>query len=249
MSYTLSAFKVGEHPVPFRQTQETVKGLASLIALMPQMLLYDRLGLNLVSKARIIGLVVFLLGASWFGNLMFAFSLFGGLRFASANDNSLRTFAFFVMLPLGLWQNRQRLREEKRGDAHINTWWPGDCRLAFLPISEKLLRLCVNPLTPFITGAFLRYRLGAGILGLWLMISALALFIVEWSVWRQSLEHGRDVLDRMDEAARDAEMLRPAKRQETNQNGIGTGSDADLAAEIERRRKQATNDTQGGLTQ
>ena len=169
----------------------------------------------------------------------------------SGNDDSLSLFALLVLLPLGLWQNRQRLLEERHGAKHVHTWWPGDPRLSFLPVSEKLIRLGVNPSACFIGGAFLRYELGAGLLGLWLMLSAFALLIVEWTVWRQSLEHGREVLDRMEEAALDAEMVAPPSRrpETTPTGGIATGSDAGLEAEIERRRRQMMNDSQGGIIQ
>lgn len=233
-----SAYKVGEHPAPFQGTREAVKGIASVLALMPQLLLYRGQGLNIVSKPRIIGLTLFLLGASWLGNLMFSFSLFGGFRFGEGNDVSLLLFALFVLLPLGLWENSKRLREERRGAKHIHTWWPGDPRLDFLPVSENLLRMAVNPAVCFIGGAFLRYELGARLLGFWLMVSGFALLLVEWTIWRQSLEHGREVLDRTEEAGWEAQILRP-RTEGTAAEGIATASDAGLEAEIERRRGSA----------
>ena len=244
-----STFKVGDHLVPFRQTQETLKVFASILALIPQLPLYSDLGLNLVSKPRLIGLTVFLLGMSKLGNLMFSFSLFGGFQFASGNDWSLAFYALFILLPLGLWQNRERLMEEKRGDKPVNSWWPGVPRLSFLPLPEYVIRMGVNPGACFIAGAFLHYEVGAGLLGLWLMLSALALFIVEWTVRRQTVQHGRDLRDRMDEGERDAAMMRPSPREE-KAGGIATSSDAGLAAEIEKRRNQQSNDShQGGFIQ
>ena len=194
---------------------------------------------------------MFLLGANWFGNLSLSLSIFR-LRHAHGSDNTLTLFVLFVLLPLGLWQNYLRCREEKLGLKHVHTWWPGNPRLAFLPLSDRLLRLALNPSLCLIAGAFLRYEAGARLLGLSLLFSAFTLLFVEWTIWGQSIEHGRDLLDSLDQAERDALMLQPRFTQEESMSAaISTGSDAGLSAQIQRRRQEVRNiaEKQGGITQ
>jgi hypothetical protein len=244
-----STYKVGENPLPFRQSIETAKGIASLAALPSQLMVCDRLGLNIVSRPRIIGLTLFMLGASWLGNLMFAFSLFGGLQFGHGHDESLWLFALLVFAPLALRQNLLRLREEKTGAEHVHTWSPGIPRLDYLPLSDLMIRLGVNPAVVLLTGAFLRYEVGAGLLGLFLMFSALSLFVVEYSIRRQDIEHRRDLKDRLDEGEYDAQLLRPSSPRGSNASDAalptGATNDVSLLAEIERRRKQTVHSTKG----
>jgi hypothetical protein len=244
-----STYKVGENPIPFRQSIETAKGMAALAALPSQVMVCDTLGLNTVSKPRIIGLTLFLLGANWLGNLMFSFSLFGGLQFGHGHDESLSLFALFLFAPLALRQNLLRLHEEKTDAAHIHTWSPGLPRLSYLPLSDLVIRLGVNPAIVLLTGAFLRCEVGTGLLGLFLMFSALSLFVVEYSIWRQDIGHKRDLKDRLDEGEYDAQLLRPSSPRGRDGGDAaiqtGTANDASLLTEIERRRKQTNSSTKG----
>ena len=244
-----STYKVGQSPIPFSQSIETAKGIASLVALPSQVMVCADQGLNTVSKPRIIGLALFLLGANWFGNLMFSFSIFAGLQFGHGHDESLSLFALFIFAPLAFRQNLLRLHEEKTGADHIHTWSPGVSRLSYLPLSDLIIRMGVGPAIVLLTGAFLRYEVGAGLLGLFLMFSAVCLFVVEYSIRQQDIEHQRDIKDRLNEGEYDAELLRPSSSRGSNASdaaiSTGTGNDSGLLAEIERRRKQTNHSTKG----
>jgi hypothetical protein len=247
-----SALRVGEHPAPFRNSTETAKGLAVILAMVVRLLLRRNIGFALLKKTYLAGLVVFFIGANWLGNLHFSLlSLFGG-GVRSEGDGSLRLYALFVLIPLWGWQYYLRLREEKQGQEPHN-FWPGDSWFSFLPLPQQYIHTGVDTLVALIAGALLRYRLNCPLLGLWMMFSAVAFFIVERTVYRQAIEQRRTKRDLMKEAAWDAETMeepRPAASSARATDGLATGSDDELEAQIERRRRVMENAaSEGGMLQ
>lgn len=248
-----SAFKVGDFPTPFAKTGQTVKSLSVPLSLPSQLPLRRNIGLGLLSKTNLFLVFVGQLAVSWFCNVHFSFSLFSGASMANSGDYSLVYYAVFVFLPLGAYQHMQWLAKEKCGE-ESHFYWKGDSWLTFLPLPPKYLDLC-DPALAILTGLVLRYRLGcATTLGLWLMISGLAFFIVERSVYRQALDDYRRKRGQVQESEWAAHMIRPSRKQPEqrssgNGDGIATGSDASLEAQIESRRKKVSDTETGGMNQ
>jgi hypothetical protein len=239
---TRSAYATPPPPVPFQGAGDTALGIAMLLSLPVRVMLRRHIGLHLLKKRYLAGMTALLLLASWMGNLSLSFSLFGGLRAQSADDLSLWYFTLFVFLPLGIWQLVQRMSEEKRG-VEPHTYWAGDgWWYSFVPLPDKYVDMLIDPLVAFIAGALLRYRLGCGLLGLWVMIGAFCLLLVEKTRYAQALEHRRDRRNLIKEAGWDAGFLRGggAGQGEATPNGasIPTGNDAGLQAQIEKRRME-----------
>jgi hypothetical protein len=242
MATQRSAYAVGAPPAIFAQSKQTALGLINQLALIDRVPLRLRIGLNLLRKSYLIGMTLFMLLVSWIGNLHVSLSMFGGIGVRSDDDTSLRNYALFVFLPLGIWQHVQRLREEKRG-TEPHTYWGGDgWWYSFMPLPDKYVDMLVDPLVGFIVGGLMRYRLGCGLLGLWVMVSAVCLFLVEKIRYTQALEHRRDRNDITMEAEWDAGFLRNRPNGGSGRNSGGTaasiptGNDEGLLAQIEKRK-------------
>jgi hypothetical protein len=103
----------------------------------------------------------------------------------------------------------------------------------------------VDPAVAFVVGGLLRYELGFGLLGLWLMWSAVATCGME--VYRHRLE--RELIDQHDDLEMEARAIAEIKRQRSgkaavNENGGGpaviipTGTDDGLQALIDKNKQE-----------
>lgn len=236
-------FSMPESPMPFKSTADKALGITRLLALSVFIIMRVNIGLDRLSYSQLAAVTALMLVASGFGNIHFGFSLFSGLQVLHGSDNSLFYYAFLVLW-LGIWQRRKRLQEEKRG-TEPHTYWPGDGRLyGFIPLERKYIDMLVEPALVFLAGAVLRYRLGCGLLGLWLMASAVALCITEkmWQGEENKFIRTRNNLRKEAEWEAKHERMRPKGTAVKNDGAqssvtIPTGNDDALAALIKKNKQ------------
>jgi hypothetical protein len=235
-------FPVPESPMPLKGTMDNILGIAQLAALSVRLPLRKNIGLDMLKKMHLAGVVVLMLVTSWVGNVHVNFSMFGGFSVQSDNDSSLFYYALLV-LSLGIWQRVQRLREEKQG-TEPHTYWPGDGWFyGFIPLDRKIIDAFVDPAVALIVGALLRYELGCGLLGLWLMGSGIALCVMEklWQVRAKEFLRAHKNIQKEGMWLRDYEQSRP-KGGAAAENGGGsavvipTGTDDALQALIDKNK-------------
>lgn len=237
-------------PMPFEGLGDKVMGVLTLTSLFSLVALRTKVGIRLLKKTYIAGVVILSLFFSWLGNVHLSLSLFGGLGVRTDDDNSLRNYALFVFLPLAGRQHLMRLAEEKRGE-EPHTYWVGDGHwYGFIPLPDKYIDMLIDPFLTVVAGALLRYRLDCGLLGLALMISGCSLFVVEKMRHTQAVEHRRDRGDLTKEAEWDAREMRNPRGGDGQKSGgaaatIPTGNDDELRAVIEKRKLENSWDTEG----
>ena len=233
-----STFEPPAPAVPFNTVADKVLGVPTLSV---RLALRTDVGLRLLRKSYLLSVTGLMLLVSWIGNLHVSLSLFGGAAFRSDNDESLFWYALLVFLPLGAWQHIMRLREEKRGvEPHTYSggdgWWYG-----FLPLPDKYCDIVIDPLVCFLVGAVLAYRLGCGLLGWWLMVSAACLLAAEIMRYTQAQERRRDRSDLKKEAEGDGRAMRNRLHDDGMKHGgagatIPTGDDDELKARIAKNK-------------
>lgn len=235
-------------PMPFEGLNDKGYGILLLISLLDLVPLRTDIGLGLLKITYLAGIVVLSFVFTWLGNLHLSLSLFGGLGVRTDDDMSLLIYIFFVFVPRFIWQRVQRLREEKYGVEPHNYSFGNGRWYGFIPLPDKYLDMVVDPLVSFIVGGLLRYRLGCGLLGLAVMVSAVALAAVEKMRYARALQHKRDRRDIEKEAANDADEMqnRPRGRQSAvTAATIPTGNDDELRAVIEKRKSENSWDREG----
>jgi hypothetical protein len=118
-----------------------------------------------------------------------------------------------------------------------------------LPLRLDFVYRKIDPLIAFLAGLALR-NLGFGALGLCLMISAIALFIVEEHSFQRQMERDLDTLDSLIEAQQRKVVVehfektgkpRPQPKSVRETGGISTGVDAEILEHVERRKREAQN--------
>jgi hypothetical protein len=222
-----SAYRSGE----FRG----VGRIALLAALTLMVFIRRGVGWRLLRKSYLVGMCAFLWAFGWASNL--SFSLFSGI--SSTSDPTMTYFGLAV-LGAGFWQRRIRAQEE-RGGLRRHDFNCGVTYFDFLPVPDQWTYLVDGPVA-FLAGLLLRYRLGFGVLGLWVCLSALAFVVVGHIARVENEERRRDMGDATIEALQDAEELEHgrnrAQREGQPATSIATGMDADIQARIERNRRE-----------
>jgi hypothetical protein len=167
------------------------------------------------------------------------------VNLSPSDDVSLKYFAY-VVLALGAYQYIRRKIEEREGHppgGEPHTCDPGVSRLrSFVPLEANVINCVVEPAFGFLTGALLFYRLDVGPLGLWLMLSAVALCIVEvdfvMQVRRYDMAMGN--IRKQNEGQAEREQARKASGIKKNGSGadvvLPVDSDGLLAARIAENR-------------
>jgi hypothetical protein len=216
--------------------------MAEKLALLSAVPLRWDMGIDRLSKATLAYMTLFWLLMSWWGNVHLSFSMFGGLRVQSGNDASLKSYALLVWLPLAVWQHVRWICKEKRG-TEPHTWWAGDGHwYSFIPLPDKYIDMLIDPAVAFLAGLLLS-RLGYEVLGFWICVSACALFVSEKIRYSEVRKRQRE-LGNMDKEARwDATYIREKPKGGQGNAGAGvavitTGNDAEIQAQLERRRMQ-----------
>ena len=232
-----SGYKVGSDIANMGTWFDRATGIAVLLALSVMVFMRRKVGFRRLGKGTLFGMTFCMLVANWFHNLHFSF--LGGIT--SGSDDSLAYFAI-AALGLGLWQRRKRIEEIRQGRPE-HTFSPGGTWFDFLPIRADFIQRFVDPGVAFVAGAVLS-KLGLG-LGSWLMVAAVAFAIVEHAVNAKGVEVRLNDIDNGIEARLRAGFMtdyvtrESATRPQNDEVGssIATGADAQLAAEIEKRRK------------
>lgn len=231
-----SGYKVGGDPGNIGHWFEKATGIAMLLALSAMVFMRRKVGLRKLGVGTLVSMTLSMLVASWFHNLHFSF--LGGI--SSGSDDSLFYFAL-AALGIGLWGRRKRKEEIRRGEpghtfSHGVTWFD------FLPIREDFIYRFVDPAVVFLAGAVL-HKLNLA-LGSWLMAAGIAFAIVEHAVYAKGEEQFFNDLDTNLEAQLRAGIMSRFANHEAaplmrggEETSIATGADAQLAAEIEKRRK------------
>ena len=235
-----SGYKIGGDIGNVGQLRDRATGFAMLLALSVMVFMRRKVGLRKLGKGVLVAMTALMLIVSWFNNLHF--SLLGG--FSSGDDESLAYFAI-AALCVGLWQRRKRKQEIKCGEAE-HTFSHGDTWFNFLPIREDFILRFVDPAVTFIVGGLLHYRLGLGVLGLWVMAAAVAFAIVEQAVHSKREDQFLNDLDTHYEAKMRARVMThligrdemPMRNADETGASISTGADAQLAAQIAKRRQE-----------
>ena len=229
-----SQFSMPEPPLPFKSTADKLLGLAQLAALSVWLPLRKNIGLKILRIPILAGMVFLMLAFSWVGNVHIGLSMFTGIGIQYDDDSSLFYYALLV-LGLGIWQHWKRLQERKLGiQPHRYSvgdgWFYG-----FVPLPRKHIDMFVDPAVAFVVGGLLRYELGFGLLGLWLMWSAVATCGME--VYRHRLE--RELIDQHDDLEMEARAIAEIKRQRSGKAAVNeTGTDDGLQALIDKNKQE-----------
>lgn len=189
-------FTTHEKGLPFAASISKVMSVLGLMALSHRLPLRTKIGFDRVKLSQLAGVGLLMLGGSWFLNWSVWSWIFGAtvddVNLSGSDDASLKYYAF-VVLALGLWQYVQRKNEERAGHppgGEPHTCDPGVSRLrSFVPLEPNYINCAVEPVLGFLVGALLYYRLDVGLLGMWLMLSAIALCIVEVDFVMQVLRY------------------------------------------------------------
>jgi hypothetical protein len=230
-------YKVGSDPGNVGHLFDKATGIAMLVALSAMVFMRRKVGLRKLGIGTLVSMTLCMLAASWFHNLHFSF--LGGIT--SGGDDSLFYFAL-VALGIGLWGRRKRKEEIRRGEPG-HTFSQGVTWFDFLPIREDFIYRFVDPAVVFLTGAVL-HKLGLA-LGSWLMAAGIAFAIVEHAVYAKGEEQFFNDLDTSLEAQLRAGIMSRFANHEAvplrdgEETTIATGADAQLAAEIEKRRRNS----------
>jgi hypothetical protein len=232
-----AGYRVGGEVGGLGRWRESGMGIAMVLATSEILWMRTGQGLRIVAKATLFAMTFLMLVWSGFGNLHFSF--LGG--FTSGDDWSLVLFAIASLFK-GFWERRNRKAEIRRGEP-IHTLSHGVTWFDFLPLRQDLVERFVDPGVSFILGAFL-HKIGF-VLGSWLMVTSVAFAIVERAVHLKGEDRFLDDIDTGIEAKLRAHVMSsfgskeaaPMRHSENIGGSIATGADAQLAAEIEKRRK------------
>jgi hypothetical protein len=161
----------------------------------------------------------------------------------------------FAMLGLGMFQRWKRWHELCHGD-HWHTYSPGISYLEYLPLpvyfrSHYRINRFLDPVTVLIAGLLIALFLSHG-LGLWIMFSALSLFVFEQDLYEMALNHDLDLLDGMSVSKAQGALLKffegdgSQYRKLTVEDtaGVPTGLAPDIHRRVEILRTQEEADAQ-----
>ncbi len=151
-------------------------------------------------------------------------------------------FALAVLIT-GLVKRALRFRAIKRGE-RWHTYSRGISLFEGLPLNDSQVKRYVDPGIAFIFGLLLLIIPFLRPLGYWLMFSAFCLFIWEQWDYEQALNRDLDILDSLTDAEVSGEVADIYAQPENQRQqplertaGIPTGIAPDIAAQIERRRR------------
>jgi hypothetical protein len=214
-------FSMPDGPVFFQGAMNNGLGVAQLLALSVWLPLRKFIGRKIVSIPNLAGMFLLMNAVSWIGNVHIGLSIFSGIGVQYDNDSSLSYYSW-VVLALGIWQHWQRLQERKLG-LQPHRYSVGEGRFyGYVPMLERQwVDMLVDPAVAFVSGGLIRYELGFGLLGLWLMWSAVATCGME--------------------------IYRHRRGQEMLEIHTDVGIEARAFAEIERKRKMAAGQQSGGV--
>lgn len=225
----------------WKQKADVGAWLLSFPALTVMIFLRGKTGFRQLKPGRLV--------VMWFLLLMLA--TFGGMDSFSSlasfdGSNTSKALALFAwaMLIFGVVQRRMRWNDLKSG-VRLHTYARGVPWLAkFVPLSENIVQRFIDPAVCFLFG--LVVLLLSRPLGMWLIFSGLALYMVEQYVYEKQLEQHLDTLDGLvdsevqGENVQHFEGAQPEQKQRSLEEtaGIPTGIAPELEVQIQKRRKR-----------
>ncbi len=219
----------------FGSTGDRLWKLLCLGSLPSRLLLRTKTGLEVIHPLSVCSVTALLLLISWVANLrLLSFLGLGN----GVPDSSLFYFAWALSIA-GLLQFFRRWREEKRG-VKMHTLDPGTGYFHFLPLPRWVLDCAVDPALAFVLSMFCRNVLGWELMGLTLMLSSVAFFIVECHVHREFKQRGRKLRNAGIEGEAAAGQMRVKESPKNPDAGgiIAPLPDDDLEAQIERNKRE-----------
>jgi hypothetical protein len=239
-----SQFETGSLPAKVKEWHDTGLALAMLMALPLIVIMRKKPGFRRLSLGALFSVFAGLLTLNAIGNFHFALPFIGNIG-ATSQSESLKYFGFAI-LGLGLFKRHQMWKATLQGE-RWHTYSSGISFFEWLGLRMDLIYRFVDPAVALIAGLVLR-KLGFSGLGLFVVISALCLCMVEENARKKQLEIDLDTVDSLLDAEMQArtvahfdeqhtEEVKPRSLRETG--GIPTAADAGLEAEIARRKKQA----------
>jgi hypothetical protein len=163
-----------------------------------------------------------------------------------------------LVLIVGLIQRWLRWREIRKG-VMWHTYSRGVSYFEFLPLRIDHVYRYVDPTIAFIAGLFISQVPWFRGLGTWIVLSSFALFMLEQYIYDKQLSHDLDILDNLfisevqsrtvEHFTRGREGEKAERTSLSDTAGIPTGVAADIAAQIDRRRRgRAAADGNGAGT-
>jgi hypothetical protein len=220
--------------------------LNAMVTLPVRVALRREVGFRILGLPSIFGAAAAMFGIQFLANLLS--SLAHG-RSASGSDVSLYCYALgFVCL--AMMERVKQKRELARGGGE-HTRLHGYSRFEeFMPLPAKYVRCAIDPFVALLAGALLYHRLGLGLLGAFVMISAVAFCAVECTTEKAAATHRLDLHDSIREAEVDAGTMagrreEPAERSAAE--SVATGMDEDLAREIAKRKRELADAGKRGV--
>ena len=220
--------------------------LAFFVGLLVMLPLRAKVGARVLTIARLLGagLFLYLLDA-----LVHLHSTPIGLR---THHGALTVYGV-ALTAGGFYARFRRWRELRRGEL-----WPtyshGISYFESLNLRRDRVYRFVDPLAAFLLALCIK-NLGFTALGVFLMFSAVCFFVVEQHSYMKKLDQDLNECDALLDARNRAVMMtgadyKTASPQDIRETGgVVTGVDSDLAAQIERRRRQAASDRRSNDTE
>jgi hypothetical protein len=178
-------------PISFSEPLARPSGFIVLPALSLIVFLRRNVGWRLIRPWWIFALTLFLVFFPIFPD-------WGGALFRVAGMEFTATGLFgLTMASLAAWHFNAHFGRRKRGESFAHGFHSGDPLLAFLPLPRFVLVILIEPLLAFYAGWSLNhYRpVFYGGLGLWLMVSAVALALFGLQEGRYNFRRGADMDD------------------------------------------------------
>jgi hypothetical protein len=222
-----------QQAITFEQKVNILQNITLFPALTIMVFLRRKVGFRFLDLMKIQVMVV----------LLWAYGAFSSITFGPAAGGVIFLFSLAVLIT-AIIERRIRWRDIKRG-VSWHTYSRGISWFSsFLPLSEIMVRRFVDPAAALIPGIVLFFLFRP--LGLYLILSAICLFVFETIDYQKQIDRMLDQLDNLVESEVVSENVeyfqqggagRVRSVEETA--GIPTGTDPDLAAAIERRRARS----------
>ena len=234
----------------FRRWRDVATGISSLCSLPVRLPLRKDTGYRELSLGRLVGITGLLWGLNEIGNWHVGVPLIGNIG-AAQHTESLRNFGF-GFLGYGLWERHRRWKDLLAGKLwHTRSRGVSRCEFLMPMIRRDLIYRNIDPAVGFVSGLMLR-KLSFSGLGLFVMFSSVCWRLLEERAHEIGLDTDLDVVDGLVESKVQGETLayfegqgEVKARSLSETGGIATGVDANLEAQIARRKKEAATSAAG----
>jgi hypothetical protein len=222
-----------EQAITFEQKINILQNITLFPALTIMVFLRRKVGFRFLDLMKIQVMVV----------LLWAYGAFSSITFGPSAGGIIFLFSLAVLIA-AIIERRIRWRDIKRGISW-HTYSRGISWFSsFLPLPEIMVRRFIDPAAALIPGVALFFLFRP--LGLYLILSAVCLFVFETIDYQKQIDRMLDQLDNLVESEVVSDNVEyfqqggaAGARPVEETAGIPTGTDPDLAAAIERRRARS----------